>query len=84
MVDVERSTGDRHHDVAGAHANGVAAIGVEWGYGSRAELEDAGADWICEHPDDVTLTGETNGGLIQFEGSDSVRTDLCGATDCHP
>ena len=27
--------GDREHDVRAAHANGVRAIGVLWGYGSR-------------------------------------------------
>ena len=35
--------GDRMHDVAGANANGIPAIGVLWGYGSREELENAGA-----------------------------------------
>jgi phosphoglycolate phosphatase len=42
--------GDRSHDVLGARANGVLPIGVVWGYGSRAELEDAGARWIVESP----------------------------------
>ena len=32
----------------------------------------------------ITLTGETNGGLIQFEGSDVVTTSECVATSCHP
>jgi phosphoglycolate phosphatase len=36
--------GDRRHDVEGAHANGVGAVGVLWGYGTKAELEEAGAD----------------------------------------
>jgi phosphoglycolate phosphatase len=36
--------GDRVHDVVGAHRNGVRAAGVLWGYGTRAELEAAGAD----------------------------------------
>jgi phosphoglycolate phosphatase len=36
--------GDRMHDVVGAHRNGVRAAGVLWGYGTRAELEAAGAD----------------------------------------
>lgn len=36
--------GDRRHDVEGAHANGLRAVGVLWGSGSRAELEAAGAD----------------------------------------
>jgi phosphoglycolate phosphatase len=30
--------GDRHHDIDGALANGVAAIGVHYGYGSAEEL----------------------------------------------
>jgi phosphoglycolate phosphatase len=38
--------GDREHDVLGAKAHGVLAIGVTWGYGSRAELEAAGADHV--------------------------------------
>jgi phosphoglycolate phosphatase len=36
--------GDRRHDVEAAHANGLEAVGVLWGYGSRSELEAAGAD----------------------------------------
>lgn len=36
-----RMIGDRHHDVRAARANGTAAVGVLWGYGSRAELADA-------------------------------------------
>jgi phosphoglycolate phosphatase len=35
--------GDRRHDMAGALRNGVRPFGVLWGYGSRAELEGAGA-----------------------------------------
>jgi phosphoglycolate phosphatase len=42
--------GDREHDVRAAHANGVRAVGVLWGYGARAELEQAGADVIAETP----------------------------------
>jgi phosphoglycolate phosphatase len=42
--------GDRLHDVRGALANGVAAIGVAYGYGSREELQEAGARWICDTP----------------------------------
>jgi phosphoglycolate phosphatase len=30
--------GDRRHDVIGARANGVTAIAVGWGYGTREEL----------------------------------------------
>ena len=35
--------GDRHHDIRAARANGVHAVGVLWGYGSREELADADA-----------------------------------------
>jgi len=35
--------GDRRHDVIGARANGLPAIGVRWGYGEPGELEAAGA-----------------------------------------
>lgn len=36
--------GDRLHDVLGAKENGLRSAGVLWGYGSRDELADAGAD----------------------------------------
>ncbi len=42
--------GDRHHDITGAKENGLRTVGVLWGYGSRQELEDAGADALCETP----------------------------------
>lgn len=35
--------GDRDYDVRGAAQNGIPCIGVLFGYGSRQELEDAGA-----------------------------------------
>ena len=40
--------GDREHDIIGGKANGIFTIGVTYGYGSRAELESAGADAICD------------------------------------
>ena len=42
--------GDRRYDITGAHANRVRAIGVLWGYGSRTELEQAGADLLVASP----------------------------------
>jgi phosphoglycolate phosphatase len=42
--------GDRRFDMEGAVANGVAGIGVLWGFGSREELEEAGARVVIEHP----------------------------------
>lgn len=40
--------GDREHDMAGGRANGVAGIGVLWGFGSAEELWAAGATAVCE------------------------------------
>lgn len=45
--------GDRSEDVRGARVNGVDSIGVTYGYGSRRELEIAGATWICDSPASV-------------------------------
>ncbi len=39
--------GDRDYDVAGAHQNGIECMGVTYGYGSRSELESAGAEYIA-------------------------------------
>ncbi len=40
--------GDRRHDIEAAHANDLPGVGVLWGYGSRGELEAAGADTLME------------------------------------
>jgi phosphoglycolate phosphatase len=45
--------GDRKHDILGARDVGIDSIGVTWGYGSRAELEEAGATRIAESPDEL-------------------------------
>jgi phosphoglycolate phosphatase len=42
--------GDRRYDVIGAHANKMRALGVLWGYGTRDELETAGADGLVAEP----------------------------------
>jgi len=49
-VPIERClmVGDRRFDVEGAHALGIPCAGVLWGYGSREELEQAGADVLAE------------------------------------
>lgn len=39
--------GDRSHDILGARECGVFSVGVTYGYGSAAELSEAGADAIC-------------------------------------
>lgn len=46
--------GDRLHDVAGGNANGVPTIGVLWGFGDRAELEEAGAVAVVERLSQLT------------------------------
>jgi phosphoglycolate phosphatase len=45
--------GDRRHDIVGARAVGMRSLGVLWGYGSRHELETAGADQLVERPADL-------------------------------
>ncbi|WP_114944223.1 HAD family hydrolase [Microvirga calopogonii] len=56
--------GDRKHDAIGAKANGIASIGVTWGYGSRQELLDAGSSCLVDDPQGLvapifTLTAST-------------------------
>ena len=45
--------GDRRFDIEGALANHVRGIGVLWGFGSRAELEQAGASAVAATPDEL-------------------------------
>lgn len=45
--------GDRAVDILAAGASGVGSIGVLWGYGSKAELVDAGVDELCVAPADL-------------------------------
>jgi phosphoglycolate phosphatase len=45
--------GDREHDMIGAKANGLTAVGVLWGYGARSELDDSGADLCVTSPKDL-------------------------------
>ena len=42
--------GDRRYDIEGAVANGVTGIGVLWGFGSREELQEAGAHELARDP----------------------------------
>lgn len=46
--------GDRKHDIEGAKNNGIASIGVLYGYGDKAELEKAGADYIVADINELT------------------------------
>lgn len=44
--------GDRRYDIEGAHINGIKAIGVEYGFGSKEELEKADADFFAKNCED--------------------------------
>ena len=48
--------GDRRYDMSGAHAVSMRGLGVLWGYGSRDELEMAGADRLVESTADLAPT----------------------------
>lgn len=41
--------GDRRFDIEGAKKNSLAAVGVLYGYGTKEELEQSGADFIAEN-----------------------------------
>lgn len=51
-VDVDNAlmVGDRRFDILGARKNGMRSIGATWGYGSIAELREAGASALCDQP----------------------------------
>jgi phosphoglycolate phosphatase len=42
--------GDRSHDMIGARNNGMTAVGVLYGYGTKQELLAAGAHHVCAAP----------------------------------
>ena len=45
--------GDRKYDILGAKENGLASMGVLYGFGDREELTEAGADYIVERAEDI-------------------------------
>lgn len=45
--------GDRKYDIIGAAANGVASIGVLWGYGSAEELAAANPTFLAKKTDEL-------------------------------
>lgn len=45
--------GDRSHDIVGARNNGMRALGVLYGYGSKDELIQAGAHHVCATPQEI-------------------------------
>lgn len=47
--------GDRRDDIIAGKDNLIHTIGITYGYGSREELAEAGADIIAENADDIKL-----------------------------
>lgn len=45
--------GDRKHDILGAQAHQMDAVGVLYGFGSRAELENTGATYIINQLEEL-------------------------------
>ncbi len=45
--------GDRKYDIEGARMCGLSCMGVLYGFGSREELEEAGAEYIAETVEDM-------------------------------
>jgi len=70
-IDVQDAwmVGDRRHDIEGARANAVRAIGVLWGYGSADELREAGADALIGSIGELgALVRQGSGGLRGRDG----------------
>jgi len=55
IIDLSKAImiGDREYDIIGAKEVGLSSIGVLFGYGSRHELEQAGADFIVSAVQDI-------------------------------
>ena len=45
--------GDTKYDIIGAKESGIASIGITWGYGTKEEMEVAGADTIVDTMDEL-------------------------------
>jgi len=65
--------GDRSFDVDGARENMLKTIGVLWGYGSRIELVQEGAEFIAEKPGDIEAIA-----LDLYERTDNVTGIFSG------
>ena len=57
LTDADRSdilmVGDRFYDIQAAREVGIDSLGVLYGYGSEAELRDAGATCIVSTADEI-------------------------------
>ena len=66
--------GDRKHDIIGGKLAGIRTAGILYGYGSREELAQAGADLICRTPEEFT----------KIMLSERDRTQNCRGLTFHP
>jgi phosphoglycolate phosphatase len=78
--------GDRKHDVVGAKANGLAAVGVLWGYGTKDELDQSGADICASSPrhlvDAVRILGNQRMQRMTLRAAaDASRSDVDPLSD---
>ena len=48
--------GDRNHDINAANEIGIDSVGVLWGYGDLEELQQAGATYVIDRPEEVLWT----------------------------
>ncbi|MEO0374859.1 MAG: HAD-IA family hydrolase [Cyanobacteria bacterium P01_A01_bin.17] len=58
IIDKEKGSnllmiGDRSHDMRAGRIVSATCIGVLWGYGNTAELENAGAEVLLQHPHEI-------------------------------
>ena len=60
--------GDTQFDIDGAKENALPSIGVTWGYGTKFELIESGADFILDAPQDVEAVA-----LGLYERTDRVN-----------
>ena len=79
--------GDKRYDIEGAKANGMLSVGVLWGYGTKFEFIEAGADFIADKPgavESIALgyfeqteesTGIFNGRIITVHGDTVTLVD---------
>ena len=65
--------GDKSYDIDGAKANSLKSIGVLWGFGTKFELIECGADFIAEKPGDIEAVV-----LDLYERTDNVQGIFSG------
>ena len=82
--------GDTKYDIDGAKRNNLPSVGVTWGYGSKFEFFDSGADFIVDKPQDIEaivlglyeqtekVTGIFSGNVIQVHHDDVM---LCNGAE---